>query len=71
MADLTEPLRAALERVPDEWGLMPYGAAGFSLRRWEALVERGLAERRIQWRSGWLTTIRRTPAGRAALEVKP
>lgn len=67
MSDLTEPLRAALERFGDEWTLLPRD--GPKLRE---AFDAGLLESQAEIMEGHVRLwIRRTPAGRAALEVKP
>ena len=58
MTDLTPELRKALERVPDNWCLVTRYSA--------ELANRGLIE--VQSASPWSELVRRTPAGRAALE---
>lgn len=60
--ELTEEMRAALERVPDEWTtcfswLIVYGA----------LKTAGLIDTRLLHKQTTVREFRRTPAGRAAL----
>ena len=62
--DLTEAMRAALERVPDEWGIGPI-SNGLMFWELKELASDGLIEQRRT--PELVLQFRRTPAGRSIL----